>query len=523
MERLTGEWRLYKVAAWLFLAGMLLFLGKVPLYLEEPRRALVAMEMLASGNYWASTLFGEWYYNKPPLFNWVLLLFAWLGGGFREWALRLPTVLSVAGLAGLLFLSGKTYVSARFGMVSSLLFVSFSAVLFYFSALAEIDLFYALIVFGGLLAIYHFGERKQYGLLFFLVYLSCALGVLAKGLPSLAFTALSLLAYFIDKKRFKTLFSPAHIGGILLLSGLLGAYAWKYAQYNNPLFLLETLVGESSDRTVASNSARDFFRQLVVFPLDVFKDLLPGGLLAIFLFRRDARDFLFQRHPFIRFCMLMLLVNIALYWLSPGTRIRYVYPLFPFAACVLAWGYERRGETAVWASRFFRTSAGVVTSLFALGALTLPFMPDLRFIPYIWPASAGFALVFAGLGFVWRRRPDWSLPLLLISLGVARLLFDLTVLPQRAHDTEAQRNKALATQIHQLAGDRPLYLYGEKKVLSFTSSFYLNRLRRQPIRLQDQLQRGQYYLMPLDLTGKRDSVLLRFEYERRGKGLVIRR
>jgi hypothetical protein len=197
--------------------------------------------------------------------------------------------------------------------------------------------------------------------------------------------------------------------------------------------------------------------------------------------------------------------------------------LFPFAACILAWGYERRAEAAVWAGRFFRTASGVVIGLFALGALALPLAPDLQFIPYIGLVSAGAALVFAGLGFVWRRRPDWSLPLLLISLGVARLLFDLTVLPLRAHDTEAQRNKTLATQLYQLAGDRPLYLYGEEKVLSFTSSFYLNRLRRQPIRLQDQLQRGQYYLMPLDLASKRDSVLLRFEYGRREKGLVIRR
>ncbi len=523
MERRISERGLYTVAAWLFLGGMLLFLGKVPLYLEEPRRALVAMEMVASGNYWASTLFGEWYYNKPPLFNWVLLLFVWLGGGFHEWALRLPTVLSVAGIAGLLFLSGKKYIGAHFGMVSGLLFVSFSAVLFYFSALAEIDLFYALIVFGGLLAMYYFGEQKRYIPLFFLVYLSCALGVMAKGLPSLAFTALSLLAYFIDKKQFKVLFSPAHIGGILLLAGLLGAYAWKYAQYNNPMFLLETLVGESSDRTMASNSARAFFRQLIVFPLDVFKDLLPGGLLAVFLFRRDAGDFLFRRHPFIRFCALMLLVNIVLYWFSPGTRIRYVYPLFPFAACLLAWGYERRGEAVIWAGRFFRSASGVVTGLFGIGALTLPFVPDLQFLTLIWPLSIAFALLFAGLWAFRRRQPQLSLPVLFLTLGAARLLFDTTVFPQRAHNTEAQRNKELASQIYQLAGDRPLYLYGEEKVISYTTSFYLNRLRAQPIRLQDQLQRGQFYLMPLDLTGKRDSVLLRFEYGRKEKGLVIRR
>jgi 4-amino-4-deoxy-L-arabinose transferase-like glycosyltransferase len=39
---------------------------------EEPRRAIVAMEMDITGEYVVPKINGWNYYNKPPLFNWVL-------------------------------------------------------------------------------------------------------------------------------------------------------------------------------------------------------------------------------------------------------------------------------------------------------------------------------------------------------------------------------------------------------------------------------------------------------------------
>ena len=90
MLKTRGEFRLLALAGLAVSAGMLLFLGKAPLYLEEPRRAVIAMEIAWSGNYWAPTLFGEWYYNKPPVFNWLLLVFH--GKGHRRAYARIPEI-----------------------------------------------------------------------------------------------------------------------------------------------------------------------------------------------------------------------------------------------------------------------------------------------------------------------------------------------------------------------------------------------------------------------------------------------
>lgn len=520
--------RTYPEKKWLLLAvlglgaGMLLCLGRVPLYLEEPRRALIALEMFRSGNYWAATQFGEWYYYKPPVFNWVLIGFARLGGGFDEFWLRLPTVLSVWGIAALLWAAGRRWVGEAFARVSALSFLGFGSILFYFSTLAEIDLFYALIVFAGLWAVYYFGEKERYLWLFLSAYLSCAIGVLTKGMPSFAFTAISLLVYFVDKGRFRELLSARHFLGIGLLALLLGGYTWKYSAYHNPLFLIETLFGESSERTIG-HSVGEFVAHLFVFPFDFLKDLLPGALLGVFLLRPDVRGLLLERHPFIRFCTLMLLANIALYWISPGTRMRYVYPLFPLAALLLAWAWERRAEAPVWTGRFFHTSIVLFCLLAALALAALPFVPDLAFLPYRQAIAVGGASGFVLLAAVSYKRPRYALTGLFLALALGRIAFDLTVLPLRAHRGEAVSNQSLAENIYELTGDAPLYYYGEEKVLSFTSSFYLSRLRRQPVVLQDQLRRGSFYLLPAEQAGKKDSVMLKTRYEGIPKVLILKK
>ena len=60
-------------AALLFLAIPPFFinLGLLPLFADEPTRANVALEMILSGNYSVPTIGGEYYYNKPPVYNYA--------------------------------------------------------------------------------------------------------------------------------------------------------------------------------------------------------------------------------------------------------------------------------------------------------------------------------------------------------------------------------------------------------------------------------------------------------------------
>ena len=64
-------------------------LGSLQLQHEEPRRALPALHMLASGDWLVPRVGSDPYLRKPPLLNWVIALSCKLSGGRSEWAVRL--------------------------------------------------------------------------------------------------------------------------------------------------------------------------------------------------------------------------------------------------------------------------------------------------------------------------------------------------------------------------------------------------------------------------------------------------
>ena len=78
----------------LIFISFLVNLGVFPLYHEEPRRALITLEMIFSGNYMVPTYLGEYYYKKPPVFNWILSLSYSVFDNYSEFATRLITPVS---------------------------------------------------------------------------------------------------------------------------------------------------------------------------------------------------------------------------------------------------------------------------------------------------------------------------------------------------------------------------------------------------------------------------------------------
>lgn len=495
------ERQLLWLATTLLILGTLINLGKQPLYLEEPRRAIVSMEMVENGNLLVPTLLGDYYYNKPPVYNWLLIGSAFLLGGFSEWSLRLPTVLCLWMWAALVYALGRHYVHERFGWYSGLFLVTCGAFLYYFSLLAEIDIFYSLITFAAMAAFFHYGEHRRWWSAFLALYALSAVGFLTKGLPSLVFGGLTVLLWLGYTRQWKQLFHPAHWAGIGIFVLLTGGYYYGYHQYHDVGTLATVLWMESSRRTVAGEESGllNFLQHLVVFPLNFWLNLLPtAGMLIIFLFwfRSEGRP-PFPR--FLQFCLLMLIGQIALYWLSPGERLRYVYMLFPMAIYGLTWLWQSlpRPHPADW---WLRLVAGTFLTLLPVGALILIAIPDLDPVPYRTPIAVGLALLLSLIAlFFWRKpQPGRTMAWLLLSVALSRWLFAGTILPQRALDSGAQRDRERAERIHQMVGDRPLHTVGSDKVIAYTSVAYLDLWRQRTVQREDQLQPGHFYLITQD-------------------------
>lgn len=515
---MSAERQLLWLASILLVVAMLLNLGVQPIFLEEPRRALVAMEMAERGNWWIPYQLGEFYYNKPPVFNWLLLLFTKIFGGFTEYGQRLPTVLSVIGIGLLMYAYGKRYVNAQLGWLSALLFAISGGILFFFATLGEIDLFYTLITLAGILPIFHYYKRGQFYQLFIWVYFFGAIGTLTKGLSSIVFIGFSLLGWFLYKKEFKRLFHLPHFVGIGFFILIVGGYLLIYSQYNELSDYLSMLWSQSSERTVIDKGFAPLLGHFFNFPLDLLKDTLPGSLLILFTFRKDFWK-LIKQNEFLVFAVVMFVANILIYWASPGAKQRYIYPLYPFFIIVLVYCWQHRSELASWRSKTFRIISGIMIAVLALGSIGLNFVPAFDFLNYILPLSIISFLLLGAVFYLFIKKPDLTLPLLILGTVIARLLFDLTVLPQRAYDSEAQRDEQLAQQFFDIVGNKPLYIYADSRI-SFTTVYYLNRLRNNPLKRNYYIIPGSYYFIEKDCLPLPPEILMEFKYEKRDYVLV---
>ncbi|MEM9324852.1 MAG: hypothetical protein AAGA85_04325 [Bacteroidota bacterium] len=505
----------------LVLIAVFLNLGLHPLSMEEPRRALIALEMKFNDNLWVPTQLGEPYYRKPPFYNWIIIAGYQMFGNTSEFATRFLSVVSYLATGLLCFWFGRKYVNVTVGLFSGLLFLTANDLLFVFTLVSgEIDLFYSLITYLGFLVIFHFGEKQNYYLLFLSVYLLGAIGTLTKGLPSPVFVAISLTTYFIAEGKWRQLVSLAHLVGILLYFGLVGGYFWMYQQHNDVsgyFFSEDSLIGQSTERTVLSKGIGALLIHFISFPISLLKVLAPASLFSIFLFRKDLLQML-RANRYIWFCTLIFCANVLVYWVSPGTASRYVYMLFPLATTVLFYAFCQASGTSF--HRLLTGFFGVVITLFALASVTLPFIPTLEGINGLLVTSAGSFLCFAILLWLYWQHSQHRLLLFLVAVIGARLLFDLVVLPHRAKHGPVVEDKQLAYDILEKTGGQPVKIMGNS-MISRTTIFYLERESEEVLSFDDDPQRGTFYLARLeDLANERYIRLLDFEFRDQAFALV---
>ncbi|HHP7240253.1 MAG TPA: ArnT family glycosyltransferase [Cyclobacteriaceae bacterium] len=462
----------------LLIIALYLNLGIYPLYLEEPRRALIALEMLFNGNLIVPTEMGEYYYKKPPVYNWIIIAGYKVFGNYSEWAVRAFSVLSFLLTGGVLYWASRKYIDQQTAIFSTLFFLISADILFYFSITSgEIDLFYSLVTYASFISIYHFYIKGNYYLLFGVTYILGAVGTLTKGLPSLPFLGISILTFFIYKKDFRKLFSLPHYLGLAIYLLIIGGYIFIYNQYNNPIGFLSTkdsLVTQTTERTLFFNSLFDFIQNLVLFPLENIRFLLPGSLLVVFFFRKDLFRVI-RSNDFVVFSALMLLANISLYWLSPGTRSRYLYMFFPLMHTILLYVYLQ-GDHHRYLMKIFNWVLVVFPIAGFIGAVALPFIPPLAVVPNLTLLSIIFSIIFLIIVFLYFKVSKWRLYLVIITMIVLRIAFDLTVLEVRAEKSTAAKDKEIATKIVEIVDDNPLYLFKASR-FSLTTVFYIERER----------------------------------------------
>lgn len=482
----------------------------LPLFADEPTRALVAIEMMFSDNYWVPTLQGEFYYNKPPFYNWIIAGIFTLTGSMSEFVFRLPSVIPLLLFGLTIFLWTKKYVSQAAAFLSASMFITCGRMLIYASLLGHIDVFYSWLVFLSFIVFIESLNAKNWWIFFVLTYFIASMSFLCKGLPTVVFQGLTIISLLIYTKNFKKFFSLAHAAGILLFCLLVGGYFYMYAQHNTLEGWASILWEQSSQRTVIDKPWYESLIHVIKFPLEHLYHLAPWSLFAVFLWKKSVRSSIWK-NEFLRMITLILIVNIPIYWLSPGYYPRYLFMLYPILFIILAQAYiisiDVKSKKIIHA---IFIGFGIIL---ALSSLVLPFI-SLGFDFSLVKGLTLSVLSLLGISALVHLKVHKFVGLVLI-LVTFRLAFSWIGIPAKLNGNRDLEYKTEAQSIgEKTKGERLKAL--KSSSLNHSTIFYIERERKEILVHTAGIWPGAFHIASKQLVKKHnfqklDSMTIKFE------------
>ncbi len=306
-------------------------IGSVPLLdPDEPVYAETAREMIEFKDYLSPRIFNEYWYDKPPMYYWLVAGVFKLTGANSDFGARLPS--AVMGIATILmlylFLKRLTNEGAAFW--SSVVLgtcVSF----FYLGKAAVTDMTLLFFLTGTLLT---FLKRK-----YWVMYIFMGLATLTKGPIGIVFPGIIIFLYLLVMRQLGEL-KRMHLGWGLLIYALV-TVPWYYLMYNvHGQVFIDTFLGfhNITRFTTPEHPTRVvwyYYIPVIILGLFPWTGLLLSSLKASYK-ESAASDF-----------DLMIFMNIwwifvfIFFTISKTKLVSYVFPLFPPLAVIIGWNIAR--------------------------------------------------------------------------------------------------------------------------------------------------------------------------------------
>ncbi|HVX49534.1 MAG TPA: hypothetical protein VHB48_05225, partial [Chitinophagaceae bacterium] len=310
-------------------------------------------------------------------------------------------------------------------------------------------------------------------------YLLMAAGVLTKGLPSVLIQALLLLCWLVYIKQWKKLFTLQHITGMLLSVAIITGYFVLYHRKNDAFVYMLQLLTESTQRSIGINKWGRVTLNVLQAPLQLLYISFPASIILFYAINNKVRQQLKGDMLFAFSCMFTLII-CGIFFLSPGTANRYIYPAFPFIAIMAAIIYAK--AAAVMASSKWLAGCNAIVGVF-------------------------------------------------IVLGAARIAYDVWVVPYQLK-TLPQNYRNLTAKILHCTNNQPVYLTGEPRpspvnsflliedeqdstygapLLPYQVPYYITKATGTIMHYDSVPRRGVFYLAPVEfLKDKKVDVYFTF-------------
>lgn len=333
----------HKVAIifWTFSVFVLIYgLGDAGLWASEDRWAEISREMMQNQDFLHPSINGEVYFDKPLLTYWLIVIVAYILQGLDEFVIRLPS--AIAALVGLFSVIslGRRLFSPTAGMMAGWILLSSYGFLFWGRAAAADMANLAAVI--AAVAWFFSRENKPGFVSYFIFYLICFVGCMAKGLPALIVPLLAILPWLLMENRwrahlrFSNLIAFALGLGIYLLPFHLATISGQSMLYQLPaenLNGLELVWRENILRAIKPFDHDDepFFCYLYQLP----RILLPwslvfiAGLVAVLATWR-------KQNQAMRWTIYTIALIFLCFSASGSRRWYYILPIMPFCAIFIA-------------------------------------------------------------------------------------------------------------------------------------------------------------------------------------------
>ena len=354
-------------------------LGSVPFYTRgEPREALVAREMIRTGEWLVPARPDGELTRKPPIFYWAAATSLSLLPERPELAARLPSaLLATAGV-----LLTWAVVQASFGAA-----IAFPAALMLATSLewiraatvARVDmaLVAGLTLLFGAWLVALARDRPALGPRFFVMAAAGAVvATLAKGPVALVLPALVAGVLLVARREWRVL-RRLDVITVLLVGGAVAGlwYVAAFAKHGWAFF--DIVAKENWLRYIDTEDARTGHSHgFIYLPLVGLVGLMPWTPLLPLAGAPLVEPS--RRTPAVTFAASWVTVTLVFFSLAAAKRSVYLLPLFPALALLLALGVEQppRSGRLAWLTRVTSALYAPVLVLLALGAVALAFGGD---------------------------------------------------------------------------------------------------------------------------------------------------
>lgn len=337
----------FHIAVILCVAGIITFfyLGNLPLFdPDEPVYAETPREMLQFQDFSSPRIYGEFWYDKPPMYYW-LVAGAFTVFGVGEFAARFPSALLAVAGAVLVYLSGRKLFNNRTGLLAALVLAS-SLEYFYLGKAAVTDMTLTFFLTAALLAFLH---RRYY-----LLYGCAALAVLTKGPIGIVFCGAIIGIYLVltgslrTVKRMK-IFSGAALFAVIALPWYLVMY------YYHGMSFVETFLGfHNVTRFLQPEhpSGNLWYYYIPVLILGFFPWTAFLGQAFIGGLKAKGED-----RKYCIFLAIWAAVVFLFFTLSQTKLVSYILPMYPPLALLTGWYFdkawtEKRYSALQWSAKF---------------------------------------------------------------------------------------------------------------------------------------------------------------------------